>query len=228
MQRVLSPWTPWLFAGLLLSGCSTQPSDPAANREERSLISHTLSIEAGESRVLSTPQRLIRVTEQKLHQVTEFDARDRLIDTRESYQTLPWAGQTLTLIAEGKSYPLTTDHQGEVRLNLLHEQFLDLDFATLRVIELVARDNGSMTAELSLLVSRELRGLMQEAVPLIYGSLEEDDVDQWVGRVRRLEEIGLPEESAQLENMLILLTVGDPELQDQFLRSLDRELNGKP
>ncbi|GGI91775.1 hypothetical protein [Halopseudomonas pertucinogena] len=228
MQRVLSSWTIWLCAGLLLSGCSSQPSNPAPNREELRLISHTLSIDAGEPRVMTSPQRTIRVTEQKRYQVTEFGPDDRPVHTRESYQRLPWANQTLTLIAQGRQFPLTTDPQGEVRLHLLQEQFLDLDFGTLRVIELVARDGGSMTAELSLLISRELRGLMQEAVPLIYGSLEEDDVDQWVQRVRRLDEIGLPEESAQLENMLILLTLGDPELRYEFLRALDQESDGNP
>ena len=62
MQRVLSSWTIWLCAGLLLSGCSSQPSNPAPNREELRLISHTLSIDAGEPRVMTSPQRTIRVT----------------------------------------------------------------------------------------------------------------------------------------------------------------------
>lgn len=227
MQQALSPWLLWLCAGLVLSGCSTQqPASPAVSRTEYTLLSHTLSIDAGEPRVLTTPQRTIRVTEQKLQQVTEFDAEDRPIHSRESYQTLPWANRTLTLIAEGRQFPLETDPQGELRLNLLKEQFLELDFDTLRAIELVARDSSGITAELNLLISRELRALLQEAVPLIYDSLEEDDVQQWVERVRRLEALGLPEESAQLENMLILLTVGDPELQFEFIQALDREPDG--
>ena len=145
---------------------------------------------------------------------------------------MPWANQTLTLIAEGQEFALQTDHEGAVRLNLLEEQLVDLDLNQLRAIELVARTNGNVVAEADLLVSRELRSLLQQAVPLIYDSLEEGDVDQWVSRVRQLEALGLSEESTQLENMLILLTIGDPELQFEFVEALDRQQaqdqNGQP
>lgn len=233
LHNSLAPWAVWLCAGLLLSGCSTQqPASPAANRVEHNLVSHTLSIDAGEPRVLSRPQRIIRVTEHKLHEVIELDAEGRQLSSRESYQTVPWANQTLTLIAEGQEFALQTDHEGAVRLNLLEEQFVDLDLNQLRAIELVARTNGNVVAEAGLLVSRELRSLLQQAVPLIYDSLEEGDVDQWVSRVRQLEALGLSEESTQLENMLILLTIGDPELQFEFVEALDRQQaqdhNGQP
>lgn len=233
LHNSLAPWAAWLCAGLLLSGCSTQqPASPAANRVEHNLVSHTLSIDAGEPRVLSRPQRIIRVTEHKLHEVIELDAEGRQLSSRESYQTVPWANQTLTLIAEGQEFALQTDHEGAVRLNLLEEQFVDLDLNQLRAIELVARTNGNVVAEADLLVSRELRSLLQQAVPLIYDSLEEGDVDQWVSRVRQLEALGLSEESTQLENMLILLTIGDPELQFEFVEALDRQQaqdhNGQP
>lgn len=233
LHNSLAPWAVWLCAGLLLSGCSTQqPASPAANRVEHNLVSHTLSIDAGEPRVLSRPQRIIRVTEHKLHEVIELDAEGRQLSSRESYQTVPWANQTLTLIAEGQEFALQTDHEGAVRLNLLEEQFVDLDLNQLRAIELVARTSGNVVAEADLLVSRELRSLLQQAVPLIYDSLEEGDVDQWVSRVRQLEALGLSEESTQLENMLILLTIGDPELQFEFVEALDRQQaqdqNGQP
>lgn len=233
LHNSLAPWAVWLCAGLLLSGCSTQqPASPAANRVEHNLVSHTLSIDAGEPRVLSRPQRIIRVTEHKLHAVIELDAEGRQLSSRESYQTVPWANQTLTLIAEGQEFALQTDHEGAVRLNLLEEQFVDLDLNQLRAIELVARTNGNVVAEADLLVSRELRSLLQQAVPLIYDSLEEGDVAQWVSRVRQLEALGLSEESTQLENMLILLTIGDPELQFEFVEALDRQQaqdhNGQP
>ena len=233
LHNSLAPWAVWLCAGLLLSGCSTQqPASPTANRVEHNLVSHTLSIDAGEPRVLSRPQRIIRVTEHKLHEVIELDAEGRQLSSRESYQTVPWANQTLTLIAEGQEFALQTDHEGAVRLNLLEEQFVDLDLNQLRAIELVARTNGNVVAEADLLVSRELRSLLQQAVPLIYDSLEEGDVDQWVSRVRQLEALGLSEESTQLENMLILLTIGDPELQFEFVEALDRQQaqdhNGQP
>jgi len=61
-----------------------------------------------------------------------------------------------------------------------------------------------------LLIDRELRSKLHEAFDLIYSNLEDDDVDQWAYRVRRLSELGLAEESNQLENMLILLTTGEP------------------
>lgn len=228
MQYSIAPWALWLCAGLWLSGCSTQPASQAPLRVEHTLVSHTLSIDAGEPRILTTPQRTIRVTEQKLQQIDEFDAHDKLINSRESYQTLPWANQTMTLIAEGRPFPLQTDHDGAVRLNLLDEQFIELDFDNLRAVELIARAGPSIAAELDLLISRELRSVLQEAVPLIYDSLEEGDVAQWVERVRRLYALGLSEESTQLENMLILLTVGDPELQFEFIQALQQEPSGNP
>lgn len=229
MQASLAPWALWLCAGLILSGCSSQPpAGPTSNRVEHRLVSHTLTIDAGEPRVLTSPQRTIRITEQKLQRVTEFDAQDRQIDHHDSYQTLPWANQTLTLIAEGRRFPLKTDHDGTVRLNLLEEQFVELRFEHLRTIELVARSGPAVVAEADLLISRDLRTVLQQAVPLIYSSLEEDDVGQWVQRVRQLHALGLSEESTQLENMLILLTVGDPELQFEFIHALEREHSGRP
>ena len=56
---------------------------------------------------------------------------------------------------------------------------------------------------------------------LIYDNLEEDDVEQWVDRIERLRQLGLKEEASQLENMLILLTTGDPQLQGDFVQALD-------
>ncbi|OYW86990.1 MAG: hypothetical protein B7Z23_14350, partial [Pseudomonadales bacterium 32-61-5] len=47
-----------------------------------------------------------------------------------------------------------------------------------------------------------------------------DDVDQWVHRVKRLSELGLEEEASELEQSLVELTRNDPDLQQQFLRSL--------
>jgi len=58
-------------------------------------------------------------------------------------------------------------------------------------------------------------------VMLVHDNLEESGVEQWVYRIRRLDALGLEEESNQLENMLIVLTVGDPELQAEFLQALE-------
>lgn len=223
MRQPVLPWLLWLCAGLTLTGCSNQPQPPGAVtvRVERTLVSHNLRIDAGEQLVLTSPQRTIRITEQQLQQVTEFDAQDRPVNSHESYQAVPWDTQPVTLIAEGKRFSLLTDHDGMLRLNLLDEQFIELDFESLRVVQLVARATPTVVAEQNLLVSRELRAVLQEAVTLVHDSLEESDVEQWVYRVRRLNELGLNEESTQLENMLILLTVGDPELQAEFTHALE-------
>ncbi|WP_185266905.1 hypothetical protein [Halopseudomonas xiamenensis] len=224
MRQPVLPWLLWLCAGLTLSACSNQqPQPPGAVtvRVERTLVSHNLRIDAGEQLVLTSPQRTVRITEQQLHQVTEFDAADRPVNSHESYQAVPWDTQPVTLIAEGKRFSLLTDHDGMLRLNLLDEQFIELDFESLRVVQLVARATPTVVAEQNLLVSRELRAVLQEAVTLVHDSLEESDVEQWVYRVRRLNELGLNEESTQLENMLILLTVGDPELQAEFTHALE-------
>jgi hypothetical protein len=74
-----------------------------------------------------------------------------------------------------------------------------------------------------LLVSRTLRGKLQEAHDLIYNDLESDDVAQWVHRVKRLSELGLEEEASELEQSLIELTRNDPELQKAFLQALTQD-----
>ncbi|WP_193073865.1 hypothetical protein [Pseudomonas sp. FME51] len=223
MRQPLLPWALWLCAGLSLTACSSQPqvSGDAAARVERELISHNLRIDVGEQLVLTSPQRTIHVTEQLLHQVTEFDARDQLVNRLESYQALPWASQPISLIADGKRFSLQTDHDGLLRLNLLSEQFIELDFESLRVIQLVARAGPAIVADQNLLISRELRSTLREAVNLVHDNLEESDVAQWVYRINRLDALGLEEESNQLENMLMMLTIGDPELQTDFLQALE-------
>ena len=67
-----------------------------------------------------------------------------------------------------------------------------------------------------------MRGKLQEAHELIYNDLENDDVAQWVHRVKRLSELGLEEEASELEQSLIELTRNDPELQKIFLLGLDQ------
>lgn len=223
MRQPMFPWALWLCAGLGLAACSSQPQPPGATavRVERELVSHNLHIDAGEQLVLTSPQRNIRVTEQLLHRVTEFDAGDRAINSHESYQALPWDNQAVDLIAEDRRFALRTNHDGVLRLNLLNEQFVELDFENLRTVQLVARAGPGVVAEQTLLVSRELRSVLREAVTLVHDNLEESGVEQWVYRIHRLDALGLEEESNQLENMLIVLTVGDPELQAEFLQALE-------
>ena len=61
---------------------------------------------------------------------------------------------------------------------------------------------------------------MREAHSLIYDDLEDDEVGQWVHRVKRLSDLGLEEEASELEQSLIELTRNDPELQAEFLEAL--------
>ena len=69
----------------------------------------------------------------------------------------------------------------------------------------------------------ELRGKLREAHALIYDDLEDDEVSQWVHRVKRLSDLGLEEEASELEQSLIELTRNDPELQKEFLDLLLKE-----
>jgi hypothetical protein len=207
---------------LLIAGCAgrTPPEQSAETRVERQLVNHAVHIDAGESLVLNAPQRMLRVSEQSLYSITEYDAQGNVIDQQENYQSLPWAARPVEVVAGDFSHSLQTDVEGSVRLNLLDEDFLELDFEQLRVVQITAQTPGGTRGEVNLLVSRELRARLQEAVGLIYEDLEDDDVNQWAYRVNRLAELGLEEESNQLENMLILLTTGDPELQGDFVQAL--------
>lgn len=217
-----------MFATVLLAGCASQapPTKVAHDRVDRELITHTLQINIGEPAVMSLPQRKVRVTEQLLFHVRYFDSRGHLVDSREEYQTLPWAEKPISVVAGNFQTTLHTDQDGQLQLNLLNDGFLDLDYQSLRVIQLSARADESVRGEVNLLVGRGLRSKLHEAVALIYDNLEEDDVDQWAYRVKRLAELGLEVESNQLENMLILLTTGDPLLQGEFIQAL--EVNSRP
>ena len=79
-----------------------------------------------------------------------------------------------------------------------------------------------------LLVGRDLRGKLREAHALIYDDLEDDDVEQWVHRVRRLAELGLEEEASELEQSLLELTRNDPQLQEELLQRLQAQAGRRP
>lgn len=213
----------WVGAALaLLQACASQPAgnEQASGRIERELVSHSLSIDAGEARVMDTPHRSIKVTESRLFTLTQFDAAGNQLDQQDQFQSLPWANQTVSLTVGNVQVSRQTDQDGQLRLNLLDEEFVGLDFDEVRVINLSANAGPGVQTEVTLLVDRDLRGKLQEAEQLIYDNLEEDDVNQWVHRVQRLAALGLNEESSQLENMLILLTTGDPQLQGDFIQTL--------
>jgi hypothetical protein len=216
------------ITGLLLIGCSTpnEQADQNRDRVERALVSHSIHIDIGEPAVMSLPQRNVRVTEQLLYHVRLFDVRGNQLDERDEYQNLPWSEKTVTVVAGNFQTTLQTDQDGLLQLNLLNDGFLDLDYQNLRVIQLSAQVDQSSRREENILIGRDLRSKLHEAVALIYDNLEEDDVEQWAYRVQRLAELELEVESNQLENMLILLTTGDPVLQGEFIQALD--VNKRP
>ncbi|HCA23688.1 MAG TPA: hypothetical protein DEP32_05910 [Pseudomonas sp.] len=207
----------------LLQACSTTPTPDTASTPqiERELLSHSLHIETGEPLVMDTPHRSIRVTESRLFSIRQYDAQGTLQDEHRQYQTLPWADRTLTIQLGELAVTRQTDSDGQLRLNLLDEDIVPVDFDQLRVIELDAQATPEVRAEATLLIDRDLRSVLHEASELIYDNLEEDEVSQWVDRIERLRQLGLKEEASQLENMLILLTTGDPQLQGDFVQALD-------
>jgi hypothetical protein len=145
-------------------------------------------------------------------------------DTRTEYSSLPWAERSVLVNANGQTHELLTDRNGVLRLNLLDNPFAEQDASRIGTLQLsVADPQGSPRADATLLVSRTLRGKLQEAHKLIYDDLEDDDVEQWVHRVKRLSELGLEEEASELEQSLIELTRNDPELQEGFLLALTRD-----
>ncbi|MEH6490611.1 hypothetical protein [Halopseudomonas sp.] len=221
-------WAGTAFA--LLQACATQPApspETASGRIERELVSHSLHIDAGEQRVMDTPHRSIKVTESRLFTLTQFDSTGNQLDQQDQFQSLPWANQLVDLAVGEVRISRQTDQDGQFRLNLLDEDFVGLNFDEVRVITLSASAGPGVQTETTLLVDRDLRGKLQEAEQLIYDNLEEDDVNQWVFRVQRLAELGLNEESSQLENMLILLTTGDPQLQGDFIQALGEATPGE-
>jgi hypothetical protein len=142
-------------------------------------------------------------------------------DRRMEYSSLPWAERPVRVLAGEQSFELLTDRSGVLRLNLLDSPFTEQDIGRLGMLLLSVEDDRDETrAEASLLVSHTLRGKLREAHDLIFDDLEDDDVAQWVHRVKRLSDLGLEEEASELEQSLIELTRNDPELQEAFLKSL--------
>ncbi len=142
-------------------------------------------------------------------------------DARLEYSSLPWADRPVLVIAGNETHELSTDRNGVLRLNLLDGPFADQDISQISKLQLQVEDPQDATrADATLLVSRSLRGKLLEAHDLIFNDLEGDDVSEWVHRVKRLSELGLEEEASELEQSLIELTRNDPDLQQEFLRSL--------
>ncbi|MGC7840285.1 hypothetical protein ACPZMI_17690 [Pseudomonas wayambapalatensis] len=145
-------------------------------------------------------------------------------DKREEFTSLPWSERLVEVKAGKMTHELTTDKLGVLRLNLLDSPFSEQNLNHIGTLHLAAidEDNG-IRGDASLLVSGNLRNKLLEAHELIFDDLEDDDVGQWVHRVKRLSELGLEEEASELEQSLIELTRNDPELQQEFLKTLTKE-----
>lgn len=144
-------------------------------------------------------------------------------DKREEYTSLPWGERPVEVKAGKATHELTTDRNGVLRLNLLDSPFSEQNLTHIGTLHLsVADEDNPVRADASLLISSTLRSKLLEAHDLIFDDLEDDDVNQWVHRVKRLSELGLEEEASELEQSLIELTRNDPELQEEFLHSLTK------
>ncbi|WP_079229358.1 hypothetical protein [Pseudomonas putida] len=144
-------------------------------------------------------------------------------DKREEFTSVPWSERLVEVKAGKMTHELTTDRNGVLRLNLLDSPFSEqhLNHVGTLHMQVVDEDNG-VRGDASLLVSATLRNKLREAHELIFDDLEDDDVGQWVHRVKRLSELGLEEEASEMEQSLIELTRNDPELQQEFLTALTK------
>lgn len=149
---------------------------------------------------------------------------EKQIDKRLEYSSLPWSERPVEVKAGKETHELTTDRNGVLRLNLLDSPFSEQDLNPIDKLVITVEDaQDDVHSDSSLSISSALRGKLLEAHALIYDDLEDDEVSQWVHRVKRLSELGLEEEASELEQSLIELTRNDPELQREFLKSLTRD-----
>jgi len=149
---------------------------------------------------------------------------ERQLDKRMEYSSLPWSERPVQVKAGPQTHELSTDRNGVLHLNLLDGPFAEQDVSRVGKLLLSVEDPlDGARADATLLVSRSLRGKLLEAHALIFEDLEDDEVGQWVHRVKRLSELGLEEEASELEQSLIELTRNDPELQQEFLKALTKD-----
>ena len=144
-------------------------------------------------------------------------------DKRVEYSSLPWSERPVQVTAGKLTHELSTDRNGVLRLNLLDSPFSEQDLNHVGKLLIRVEDaQDDVHTDSSLAISGNLRNKLLEAHTLIYDDLEDDEVSQWVHRVKRLSELGLEEEASELEQSLIELTRNDPELQSEFLKSLTK------
>jgi len=145
-------------------------------------------------------------------------------DKRTEYSSLPWSERPVQVKAGKQTFDMTTDRNGVLRLNLLDSPFAEHDLNRIGRLQISVEDaKDDVHTDSTLMLSGNLRGKLIEAHGLIYDDLEDDEVSQWVHRVKRLSELGLEEEASELEQSLIELTRNDPELQAEFLKALTKD-----
>ncbi|MFC6335809.1 hypothetical protein GIR22_06485 [Pseudomonas sp. CCM 7891] len=145
-------------------------------------------------------------------------------DKRLEHSSLPWSERPVQVTAGKQTHELTTDRNGVLRLSLLDSPFAEQDLSHISTLKISVEDaQDDEHSDSSLAISATLRDKLLEAHALIYDDLEDDEVNQWVHRVKRLSELGLEEEASELEQSLIELTRNDPELQQEFLKALTRD-----
>ncbi|MGE8412001.1 MAG: hypothetical protein ACN6QY_06500 [Pseudomonas sp.] len=144
-------------------------------------------------------------------------------DKRVEYSSLPWSERPVQVKAGKQSYELSTDRNGVLSLNLLNDPFSEQDLKHIGKLQISVEDaQDEVHSDSSLSISNGLRSKLVEAHALIYDDLEDDEVSEWVHRVKRLSQLGLEEEASELEQSLIELTRNDPELQKEFLKALTK------
>jgi hypothetical protein len=149
---------------------------------------------------------------------------EKQLDQRVEYMSLPWAERPVQVQAGAQSYELMTNRSGILNLNLLDGPFAEQDVSQVGTLHLSVEDpQDHSRSEASLVVSPALRGKLVEAHDLIFEDLEDDEIPQWVHRVKRLAELGLEEEASELEQSLIELSRNDPQLQQEFLELLKKD-----
>src|SRR5690606_41761702 len=108
-------------------------------------------------------------------------------DTRLEYSSLPWAERPVQVVAGPQTHELNTDRNGVLRLNLLDGPFAEQHISEIGKLLLTVEDEQDGTrADAFLLVSRNLRGKLQEAQELIYADLAGDASGQWAPPATRL------------------------------------------
>ncbi len=145
-------------------------------------------------------------------------------DKRIENTLLPWNERAVLVKAGTQTHELTTDRNGVLRLSLLDSPFAEQDLSRVtRLYISVEDEQDNAHANVDLPISHSLRGKLLEAHALIYDDLEDDEVSQWVYRVKRLSELGLEEQASDLEQSLIEMTHDDQQLQQDFIKALARD-----